>query len=213
LLNKVNLLSLLLAKLGRRIFPIREPEALVTLSLIQAPWIQETGEMMRPVFQIRSFATRTASVALCLSLAWHVVGQGQTGSTRSISELSWISGDWQTGPGGRAQVEEHWTAVAGASMMGMSRTVVGEKTAEFEYLRIEQRPDGNIYYVAHPKARCPGTDFKLTRASASEAVFENPEHDFPKRIIYRKTADDALTASIDGGEGTKSMSFAFKKMK
>jgi len=97
-------------------------------------------------------------------------------------------------------------------MMGMSRTVVGEKTVEFEYLRIEQRTDG-IYYVAHPKARCPATDFKLTRASATEAVFENPQHDFPKRIIYRKNGDDSLTASIDGGEGTKSMSFAFKKIK
>ena len=168
---------------------------------------------MRPFFHNRSFVAATASIALCLGLAWHVVGQGQTAATRSISELSWISGDWQTAPGGRAQIEEHWTAVAGASMMGMSRTVVGEKTAEFEYLRIEQRADGNIYYVAHPKARCPGTDFKLTRASASEAVFENPEHDFPKRIIYRKTADDSLTASIDAGEGSKSMTFAFKKMK
>ena len=131
--------------------------------------------------------------------------------TPTLADISWISGDWQTAPGGRAQIEEHWTHVAGASMMGMSRTVAGEKTVEFEYLRIEQRADG-IYYVAHPKARCPGTDFKLTRASATEAVFENPQHDFPKRIIYRK-GEDSLTASIDGGEGTKAMSFAFKRMR
>ena len=97
-------------------------------------------------------------------------------------------------------------------MMGMSRTVGGEKTVEFEYLRIEQRTDG-IYYVAHPKAQCPGTDFKLTRVSSSEAFFENPEHDFPKRIIYRRTADDALTASIDAGEGTKAMSFGYRRAK
>ena len=130
--------------------------------------------------------------------------------TPTLADLSWISGDWQTAPGGRRQIEEHWTAVAGGSMMGVSRTVAGEKTVEFEYLRIEQRADG-IYYVAHPKARCPGTDFKLTSASASEAIFENPQHDFPKRIIYRKTAD-GLTASIDAGEGSKGMSFVFKKM-
>jgi hypothetical protein len=132
--------------------------------------------------------------------------------TTSLADISWLAGDWQTAPGGRRQIEEHWTAVAAGTMMGMSRTVAGEKTVEFEYLRIEQRADG-IYYVAHPKARCPGTDFKLTKASATEAVFENPQHDFPKRIIYRKTADDALTASIDGGEGTKAMSFAFQRVK
>ncbi len=128
----------------------------------------------------------------------------------TLADLSWMSGDWQTAPGGRRQIEEHWTAAAGGSMMGVSRTVAGDKTLEFEYLRIEQREDG-IYYVAHPKARCPGTDFKLTRASATEVVFENPQHDFPKRIIYRKT-DDGLTASIDAGEGSKGMSFVFKKM-
>ena len=87
-----------------------------------------------------------------------------------------------------------------------------EKTVEFEYLRIEHRADG-IYYVAHPKARCPGTDFKLTRASATEAVFENPEHDFPKRIIYRKGEADSMTASVDGGEGTKAVSYAYRRMK
>ena len=65
----------------------------------------------------------------------------------------------------------------------------------------------------HPKARCPGTDFKLTSLTATEAIFENPAHDFPKRIIYRKTGEDGLTASIDGGEGTKSMAFSTKRMK
>jgi hypothetical protein len=132
--------------------------------------------------------------------------------TTTLADLTWISGDWQTAPGGRAQIEEHWTLAAGASMMGMGRTVAGDKTVEFEYLRIEQRADG-IYYVAHPKGRCPGTDFKLTRASATEAVFENPQHDFPKRITYRKGADDSLTATIDGGEGSKARTFSYRRMK
>lgn len=131
--------------------------------------------------------------------------------TPTLADISWIAGGWQT-TGGKRQIEEHWTQVAGASMLGMSRTVVGEKTVEFEYLRIEQRADG-IYYVAHPKARCPATDFKLTRASATEAVFENPQHDFPKRVIYRKTGDDSLTATIDGGEGTKAITFAYRRSK
>jgi len=127
--------------------------------------------------------------------------------TPTLADISWMSGHWQTAPGGKRQIEEHWTQAAGASMVGMGRTVAGEKTVEFEYLRIEQRADG-IYYVAHPKAQCPGTDFKLTRASATEAVFENPRHDFPKRIIYRKTGDNTLTTTVDAGEGTKGVSVA-----
>ena len=83
-----------------------------------------------------------------------VAGTSSQNATQSISDLAWIAGDWQMAPGGKSQSEEHWTAPAGGTMMGMSRTLAGDKTVEFEYLRIEQRTDG-IYYVAHPKARCP----------------------------------------------------------
>lgn len=127
-------------------------------------------------------------------------------------QLSWMSGDWQTAPSGRAHIEEHWTQPAGGSMLGMGRTVAGGKTAEFEFLRIEQRGDA-VYYVAQPNGQCPATDFKLTRATGQEAVFENPAHDFPKRIIYKKTGEDSLTASVDGGEGTKQQTFSFNRMK
>jgi hypothetical protein len=140
-----------------------------------------------------------------------LITNGST-QTQALADLAWMVGSWETAPGGKRQIEEHWTPAAGATMIGMGRTVAGEKTVEFEYLRIEQRADG-IYYVAHPKARCPGTDFKLTRASATEAVFENPQHDFPKRIIYRRGEADSLTASVDGGEGTKAISYAYRRMK
>lgn len=153
---------------------------------------------------------KTLVATVCLILLTVIANASM--QTPTIAEVSWIAGDWQTAPGGRRQIEEHWTKAAGGSMMGVSRTVAGDKTVEFEYLRIEQRA-GGVYYVAHPKARCPGTDFKLTKASATEAVFENPQHDFPKRIIYRKTGDDGLTASIDAGEGSQAMSFAFQRMK
>ena len=161
---------------------------------------------------------RTISLTLLtvLLMISPLIQTGRTGqaapSLSDITQLAWLSGDWQTAPGGRAQIEEHWTQPAGGSMLGMSRTVAGGKTAEFEFLRIEQR-ENEIYYVAQPKGRCPQTEFKLTRVTAQEAVFENPTHDFPKRISYKKTADDSLTASIDGGEGTKQMTFAFRRMK
>ena len=86
-------------------------------------------------------------------------------------------------------------------MLGMSRTVAGEKTLFFEYLRLELRPDG-IFYVAHPKAR-PGVDFKLVKLEGQSAVFENLEHDFPKRILYRRNPDGSLTARVEGDNHSK----------
>ena len=130
------------------------------------------------------------------------------GTTPKIAELAWISGDWQTAAGARDQIEEHWTLPAGGTMIGMGRTVAGNKTVEFEFLRIEQRGD-DIFYVANPNAHCPQTDFKLTDLSGQEVVFENPEHDYPKRVIYRKNSDGSLVASVDAGAGTKPQSFSY----
>ena len=58
-----------------------------------------------------------------------------------IEDLAWISGDWETASG-PMQIEEHWTRVAGGSMIGMGRTIAKGKTVFFEYLRIEARADG-----------------------------------------------------------------------
>jgi ketosteroid isomerase-like protein len=132
------------------------------------------------------------------------VPAGATG----IAALAWMAGVWRTEPGKR-QVDEHWTAPSGGSMLGMSRTVADGATKEFEYLRIVERADG-VFYVAHPGARSPGTEFKLTRSAEGEAVFENPQHDFPKRIRYRLGAEGTLTAVVDGGEGTKGITFVYR---
>jgi hypothetical protein len=127
-----------------------------------------------------------------------------------IEDLGWMSGDWETKPG-RMQIDEHWTTVAGASLFGLSRTISGGKTVFFEYLRIEAR-GSDIFYVAHPRARTPGTDFKLVRLTSQEAVFENLAHDFPKRLIYRKNSDGTLTARVegDGSEKEKPQDFHFQ---
>ena len=154
----------------------------------------------------------TVSIALSATL---LLFCSSTSFTRSripnnpgVSDLSWMAGDWQTDSGGRMTSDEHWARPAGGVMIGMSRTVAGDKLISFESLRIEQRGDA-IFYVAMVNGGCPATSFKLTRAKGQEAVFENPAHDFPKRIIYRKKSATEMTASIDGGEGTKSVDFKF----
>jgi hypothetical protein len=138
-------------------------------------------------------------LAAVLSPAVETVQSDQAQSFK-IEDLAWISGDWETASG-RMQIDEHWTKVAGNSLIGMSRTVAAGKTVFFEYLRIEAR-GADIFYVAHPRARTPGTDFKLVRVSGHEAVFENLAHDFPKRVIYRKNGDGTLSARVEG-DGTE----------
>jgi len=65
-----------------------------------------------------------------------------------------------------------------------------------EALRIEARAEG-VFYVATPEGE-PTTAFRLTRGTDAEAVFENPAHDFPTRITYRREGADGLVAVVEG---------------
>lgn len=82
-------------------------------------------------------------------------------------------------------------------MMGMSRTVRGGKTVEYEFLRIVLEDNGKIFYIAKPSGQSEAR-FKLVKSAANEAVFENLKHDFPHRIIYRLQSDGVLFARIEG---------------
>jgi len=53
--------------------------------------------------------------------------------------------------------------------------------------------------------------FKLTYSSSGYFVFENPEHDFPKKITYRLINQDSLFAEISGNG--KKQGFPFSRFK
>jgi hypothetical protein len=127
-------------------------------------------------------------------------------TAQTLQDFAWLAGTRSMK--GNALIEERWTEPASNMMLGVSRTVRGDKVVEFEFLRIESRADG-IYYVAQPGGR-PPTAFKLTRWDGTEAIFENPAHDFPKRVMYRKLPDNVVWAKVDGGAGTKGPEFTFK---
>jgi hypothetical protein len=86
-------------------------------------------------------------------------------------------------------------APAGGTMMGVSRTISAGKTSEWEFLIIREGANG-LEYVAKP-SRQAETIFTAAKASAGEVAFENPAHDFPKRITYKRDGD-TLTAAIEG---------------
>jgi hypothetical protein len=110
-----------------------------------------------------------------------------------LEALAWMAGSWARSAGAQSS-EEHWTAAAGGIMLGVHRDVAAEKTS-FEFLRIEETPEG-IVYLASPGGRA-ATAFPLVEASAGRAVFANPEHDFPQRILYWRDRND-LCAAVEG---------------
>ena len=125
-----------------------------------------------------------------------------------IGDLAWIAGAW-VGTRGTSSLEERWSPPSGGAMLAVSRTVRAERMVAFEFLRIVER-EGGLVYVAQPNGS-PPTEFVLVEASATRAVFANPRHDSPQRIVYELGADGGLSATIGfmkGGRGTR---FEFKR--
>ena len=104
-----------------------------------------------------------------------------------------MAGSWASSEGGKVS-EEHWTKPAGGLMLGVHRDTGGAKTA-FEFLRIEES-SGKITYLASPQGQ-PPTPFALVESAAQRAVFANPEHDFPQRILYWREGA-SLCAAVEG---------------
>jgi hypothetical protein len=125
-----------------------------------------------------------------------------------IGDLAWMGGAW-LGTRGRSSIEERWTPPLGGAMLGVSRTVSRESMVAFEFLRVVER-DGGLVYIAQPGGTAP-TEFVLTEVGAARAVFENPRHDSPQRIVYELSAEGVLVASIGFSKGGRPQRFEFRR--
>ena len=114
----------------------------------------------------------------------------------TLHDFAWLAGHWRIEQAD-SQVDEHWMAPAGGLMMGMARNVQGGQVREYEFTLLHQESNGDIFYVASPSKQSE-TSFKLISLSGGEAVFENPQHDFPKKIVYARQTDGSLLAAIEG---------------
>lgn len=129
----------------------------------------------------------------------------------TIGDLEWLAGPWvgTRGTAGTTSIEERWSPPLGGAMLGVSRTVARERMVAFEFLRIVER-DGGLVYVAQPGG-APATEFILTGLGSTRAVFENPRHDFPQRIVYELSDDGQLSASIGFAKGGRPQRFGFRR--
>ncbi len=118
---------------------------------------------------------------------------------QDLASLSWLPGCWAQ-EGSEPGTIEQWMPLAGGTYLGMSRTIRGGKTATFEFLQIRHDANAQIVYVALPSGQQP-TNFTAKSVSSTEVVFENLQHDFPQRIIYRSLSADRLSARIEGVRG------------
>ncbi len=121
---------------------------------------------------------------------------------RELSFVTWLVGKWRADdPDGRIHYER-WSDPNGGIMHGYGRSFRDGQDLGTEVLRIERRNE-SITYTAHPEMRTHGTSFVLADlglARSGELRFENPEHDFPTRIIYRRQNREEMHVRVENDE-------------
>ncbi len=150
-------------------------------------------------------------LGISVACATLMLSTGATPST--LDKLGWLQGCWHVAGTDQGSVEQ-WTSAAGGSMLGMSRTVKGGKTQDFEFIQIREEASGKLVFIAQPSG-APPTRFPLLREDGAMFVFEQKAHDFPQRVIYSKDGDQAMLARIEGIVKGKleSMDFPMKRIR
>lgn len=129
-----------------------------------------------------------------------LTGVGMPQGKASLSDIAWLSGCWQ-GREGNAVIEEIWSKPSGGSMLGMGRTVKGNRTVSFEFMQFREE-NGSLVFLPQPGGGAR-VSFPLKDAFGEKATFENLKHDFPQRVIYERKGKALMWASIEGMQNGK----------
>jgi len=150
-------------------------------------------------------------VLLILLGTTFVRGECQSAFTplsQNFKKLSWLQGTWiRTNSKGSQTGYEQWSETSPSEYRGVGVTLQGKDTLFVEKLRILER-ENELYYVADVPENQKPVYFKLTEITDSGFVCENPNHDFPKKIVY-DVQKGKLKATVSGNGD--SMQFLFEK--
>jgi Domain of unknown function (DUF6265) len=154
-------------------------------SITQAATTRLKEPTMRPLNALRIALALMSSPGLVLAQ-----------DADPLAAAAWLTGCWAA-DGREGGSGENWMAPAGGSMLGVGRTVKDGRTVDFEFMQLRASSEGKLVFIALPAGKRE-TTFTLISNPAEGLVFENLQHDFPQRVIYRSPARDRLHARIEG---------------
>ena len=132
-----------------------------------------------------------------------------------LERLQWLLGSWKR-EGKSGTIHESWTRLGDRVLEGKSSRVdnAGGAHVPLEDLLLAEM-GGEVFYISKVAENPYPVAFRLTEIGERSAVFENPTHDFPQRILYELKDDGTLLAAIEGpgesGGAPRRIEFPFKR--
>lgn len=123
------------------------------------------------------------------------------GTCNTIESLKWLVGNWHS-ENSKLKINESWRQISAKTLEGYGHThsIEKNKIVSSETLRLVEM-SGEVFYVAKVASNDLPISFKLTSCTAKTAIFENPQHDFPKKIFYQFNNDKNITVFVSGDKG------------
>jgi hypothetical protein len=112
---------------------------------------------------------------------------------------------------GEGGAYEEWSEPKGDSMIGRAYKLSGPSDTIVSEQIVLKKVGESIWYIPTVAGQNSGKPvaFKMIAYSDSSFTFENKEHDFPQRVIYRFVNNDSIVATIEGLDSTVRRFFDF----
>jgi hypothetical protein len=157
--------------------------------------------VQKPSVPSRQSSRGTAAAVACLAMVAPPlpVHAADAAACDSLDTARWVLGTWVADDGENSVIEE-WRSVASGTFEGSGRTVSRKTGAvvSSESLRLVAMSSA-VYYIAKVSHNAYPVAFALTTCTAGRLVFENPGHDFPKRIVYSMRPNDGIEVEVSDG--------------
>jgi hypothetical protein len=147
--------------------------------------------------------------AFLLALAASTAAAGSAPSCDSLASLRWLLGDW-VADGSNTSFHESWTEVAPHTFegAGIEHAKPDGAIKGAEVLRLVEMA-GGVFYISKVTHNELPVAFRLNQCADGRFVFDNPTHDFPRRLEYLLAPDGGLTVKVsDGADKGFSLNFA-----
>jgi hypothetical protein len=133
--------------------------------------------------------------------------------THQINNLKWLEGSWLQLENDGSFVETWKLTQTDSGTVLVGKGIWLKDSIEFtEHIHLyESQDEQHFHYRVMESSddNHSGTIFTSTEINDSLLVFENPTHDFPKKIIYQKMNDSLIHARVLNEE--QEIKFVLKK--
>lgn len=133
--------------------------------------------------------------------------------SQTFKRLYALEGTWKMVTK-RGAICEEWKLINADYLQNRGYRVSGNDTVINERVSLTNTKDG-IFYTStvEDQNNQKPIAFKLSSATGNSFIFENQDHDYPKRIVYHLITSDSLYAFIDDGsdDPKKRQNFRYKK--